>query len=89
MAKTKWVELPPVTGRGKYERQPKPEHVTIADNLRSRPKEWAVVATRDTLPSARGFAQAIRTGHYIAFKPEGTFEATTRGLDVYARWTGK
>lgn len=50
----------------------------IADELRANPGRWAVVAEA----ANPGSATHIRTGHYVAFRPVGHFEATLRGLQV-------
>jgi hypothetical protein len=63
----------------------------VADQLRSRPGEWARVA-RAVSPAT---ATAIKNGIIVAFRPPGTFDATTgerdkakNRCDVYARFVG-
>ncbi len=56
--------------------------------LRQRPKEWALISTATTPATAGSTANRVRHGGLRCFRPGGTFEATTRGRDVWARYIG-
>lgn len=63
----------------------------IAAALRGRPGDWAKVFTGKR-STASNNAERIKTG-VGAFKPQGAFEATTRGngdgaVDLFARYVG-
>jgi hypothetical protein len=60
-----------------------------AAELRSRPGEWARLTTMPNNSSATSFSSAINNGDRLAFRPAGTFEATTRGADVWVRYIGE
>ena len=86
----RWEDPPAEHGNAR----PKPsKYQPIADALRARPGEWAVVTERRTPGSAGGFAAHIRTGG-TPFGPAGQFEAKTIGpaqgstCKVYARFVG-
>ncbi|AGP56839.1 hypothetical protein [Streptomyces rapamycinicus] len=75
---------PPPTGKS--------EHNYIAEELRARPDEWAVVQRKATTTRAASAAQAIRSGKLRAYAPPGSFEAKSRTVGgehrVYARYLG-
>jgi hypothetical protein len=60
-----------------------------AAELRDRPKEWAVVATKPTASTAAAMALNVRSGLLRAFQPAGSFEAISRGCDVWVRYVGE
>ena len=65
----------------------------IADELRSRPGEWALIADVLTPGRATGLATHIRLGQLRAFTPTGDFDALSeRQPDghwwVFARYVG-
>ena len=70
---------------------PRKDWAAIAAELVAQPKRWAVVETgmRSLLT---GLSQQINTGHLMAFRPRGHFEACTRSANdemvVYARYIG-
>jgi hypothetical protein len=45
----------------------------IAEQLRSKPGEWAYLGR-----CPAGSAKSINSGHLMAFRPEGDYEATSR-----------
>jgi len=78
VAHVRWVgELPD------RERGPDGNHALIAEELRSRPGEWAMLP--DLAPS---FSAQIRSGVNTAYRPAGTYEATARNGVLYARYVG-
>lgn len=64
---------------------------SIADALRERPGEWALVA--ENAPAST--AANIRRGTYVGLGPAGSFEAVSRNTkrdrraDIYARFVGE
>jgi len=80
-------EPPAVTRPG---RNPDTKYVLIAEELKSRPNEWALILEKGHQTTAA----RIRTGRISAFRPKGAFEATARNTDeqgrceVYARFVG-
>jgi len=66
----------------------------IADALRGRPGEWAVIKVYESKQhsSARGYSARVVGGKTKAYEPAGHFEAATRLIDgeirVYARYVG-
>ena len=55
--------------------------------LRANPGRWALLAEYpDTTSSARTLAWQIKSGRLAAFRPGGSFEATSRQGSVYARF---
>lgn len=68
-------------------------HSLIAAQLRQRPGEWALIATRATPGNASSTAQAIRTARLSSYAPRGAFESaarTEKGVyGVYARYVGE
>jgi hypothetical protein len=80
----KFGELPPSDRATKRKED---SNQAIADELRARPGEWALVLQADTNVHAWQKASNIKRGILAAFRPFGAFEATTRnGLDVWARY---
>jgi len=80
----KFGELPPGT-----ERQNGQGNWAVASALRERPGEWALAFQTDNQSQAYNKASNIQRGVISAFRPHGTFEAVTRGLDVWARYVGE
>jgi hypothetical protein len=85
MSDIEWGELPP-DNRGR----PDNKWAEIADELRDRPGEWALIAkgVDSTI------ANKIRTGRYRSM-PRGQFEAVSRNsnvanrrADIWARYIG-
>lgn len=76
-------ELPP--SRSNYRRNAWTDEV---EALRARPGEWALLARKSSTIQANAFAQKIRSGIMHAFRPAGSFEATQRDCDVWARYIG-
>lgn len=79
-----WADPPAKPKRGR--------HAEFAEALRSRPGQWAVLATFDGTEKKRGWSTSngINSGKYIDF-PKGAFQAVTRSVDgttrVYVRAT--
>jgi hypothetical protein len=59
-----------------------------ANELRENIDLWARVAQKTSEGSAGAMANAIQRGTLSAFRPAGSFEAVTRGKDVWARYVG-
>lgn len=67
-----------------------------AAELRANPGRWGVLEhPRGPWPSAQvayNASQSVKLGKYGAFRPEGSFESTTRQVDgcprLYARFVG-
>lgn len=61
-----------------------------AAELRTRPNCWAILSRCETQLLAARIATKVRHGDIAAFRPAGTFEATSRTVDgefrVYARY---
>lgn len=87
MTELKW-EDPPANLQARNRR----DWNTIANGLRSRPNEWAVVA--ENVSASTG--THIRHGRLTAFAPAGAYEARVSGArsedgrasKVYARYVG-
>lgn len=77
------------TGR----RPGKSVHKEIADQLRQRPGAWAHIRTLTTAGAATSLAHHIKSAAYLAYAPQGSFEAASRVVDgerrVYARYVGE
>lgn len=92
MAVIRWEE-PPKEHGNRRPGQPS-KFQPIADALRARPGEWAVVAEGKAPGSAGGFAYRIRNG-VGPFAPAKAFEAKVVGpaggssSKVYARYVGE
>jgi hypothetical protein len=84
----KWETPPNVTRTG---RTPDQKYVLIAEELKTNPKEWALILEQGHQTTAA----RIRSGRISAFRPKGSFEATARNTDeqgrcqVYARYIGE
>jgi hypothetical protein len=71
-------------------------HRDVAEALRAKPGEWALVGDYINSGSAAGIARLIRDGgtgrSIIAYQPAGAFEArvepTLDGVRVFARYVG-
>lgn len=66
----------------------------VADELRARPGEWAIVELLEKNNNASRLVSSIRRGVTTSFAPAGTFEAAQRtrddgGFAIYARYVGK
>lgn len=63
-----------------------------ASQLRACPGQWAVICIKPHSRAAVAMASHISNGNLAAFRPAGTFEATSRTVDgearVYARYVG-
>lgn len=88
MVKIVWEEP---EGRSRGVRASRYHWAEIAEQLKSKPGEWAMVG--ENLPLGSG--TYINMGRIRAFQPSGSFEATTRGRTedgkakkVYARYIG-
>lgn len=87
MSEITFQEPPAVTRPG---RLPDTRYVEIANQLKTRPGEWALILEKGHQTTAA----RIRSGRISAFRPTGTFEATARNTDeqgrcqVYARFVG-
>lgn len=90
----RWEAPPPVTtGRKPGSRGEVEDRFTaVAEALRSRPGEWAVVFEGPN-GAASGVATRIKSAYSPCLAPTGSFEATYRkGRDasvVYARYVGE
>jgi hypothetical protein len=80
-----WTDPPPRVTRQMMEWQ------QIADELRSRPGTWALIA-RGKSPET---STRIKNGALAPFRPAGSFEARTGArngeknrVDIYARYVG-
>lgn len=81
-----WKQPPPST---------RTDWAAIDAQLRERPGEWALVATRDTEQKAGQLMSELRVGKSQGYGKQrtvrlevGAFEVERRGLDVYARFVG-
>ena len=59
-----------------------------AEQLRSNPGRWALIATKMNSDAAHSFAVRINTGSTQAFRPAGHFEAVRRHCETWARYVG-
>jgi hypothetical protein len=86
-----WQDPPPTKGK----HYPKGRYVAIANALRKRPLEWAIVS----LDSQGNLASYIKNGTALGFAPAGSFEAVSRvnpgrqnrnnpRCTIYARFIG-
>jgi hypothetical protein len=86
----RWEEPPPAKHNGAGFGGPASRFAALADELRSRPGEWAVVC--ESAKAAAGLATHIRMGQMRCFTPAGDFDAVTRRVDgltlTYARYVG-
>lgn len=89
----RWEEPPPNQARngGRPVDTYTSRFTAIADELRARPGEWAVVEEIEGHRN-RGLATKIRLGSMLCFTPAGDFEAVARQADgitrTYARFLG-
>lgn len=82
-------ELPP---DGRYERNRARSEAwqKVADDARSRPGEWLSVGRKRS-----AYVSQVKSGRLQAFRPAGSFEATSRGVDLdgvadlYVRFVGE
>ncbi len=84
-------ENPPATTRRGVGRPRDHTWNQVAEQLRARPGQWAVV--EDDMPANRtAIANHIRQGAILAFAPSGTYDATSRSkqgrVTIYARYVG-
>lgn len=92
-AVVRWEEPPPSRSRngGRPVGTYSSGYQAIADELRQRPGEWAVVRESAT-SKGHGLATKIRLGSMYCFTPAGDFEAVERRVDgvnrTYARYLG-
>lgn len=89
MSEIKFDGPPPERKRGSIEDQ---SHQPIAEALKERAGEWAVVRVSKTASAASSAANYIRNAKGSAYGPAGSFEAVSRKVDgefrVYARFLG-
>lgn len=75
-----------------HRRGPSKEYQAIAEALRARPGEWAIIHDHAAEGSSRNVAVRIKNGTCRAFRPAGAFDAVSRRVEgrfrVYARYTG-
>ena len=68
---------------------PAVKHLTLAEALREKPRQWAVFARHVASSSNAG---AITTGRLKAFRPAGAFQGqsvnTGSGFDIYVCFVG-
>lgn len=86
MSDIRWEEPPRPASR------PRIDYGSIAEELRNRPKEWAIVRVMPDAGRSSVVASGISRGKVAAFHPIGAFEAMARLVDgeyrVYARYVG-
>lgn len=86
-----WEEPPPIEGVTPFPKG-QGKHFGIAKELMARPKEWAMIGTYGSRPSAAAMAHLIRKGGVAAY-PAGQFEAISRTVNreyrLYARYVGE
>jgi hypothetical protein len=78
----KFGELPQTTRRAQIDQV----RAAVAA-LKGRPGQWALVSTKDRPAAAKSLARKVRLG-IGSWKPAGAFDATVRGLDVWAIYKG-
>jgi predicted alpha/beta superfamily hydrolase len=83
-----WEAPPPSSGGRKADRH----WAEIAEELRGRPGEWALVSDDISHQAAHN----IRAGRLASFRPAGSFEATMRDIHqptgrgrMYVRFVGE
>jgi hypothetical protein len=83
-------EKPPATGRYPLGRG-KSRWAKVADDLRTRPGEWALIAEGPVAENS-GLATQIRMGQMVCFSPAGDFDAETQRKNgvrkVWATYVG-
>lgn len=90
----RWEEPPATESRVSTTRRKAPsKYDLLANELRSRPGQWALVLDDGSSGKASGLATHIRLGQVLCFTPTGDFDAVTRVVDgkylVYARYVGE
>lgn len=88
----RWEDPPPATVERRTPKKTTRSRLEpIAEQLRGRPGEWAVVYEGERGPGL-GMATHIRYGQVACFTPTGDFDATSRvrggTTTVYARYVG-
>lgn len=88
----RWEDPPPPSGKGgRNPGTPSSRYTTVADELRARPGDWAVIE-RFAGRRNNGLATKVAMGAMLCFTPAGDFEARTRHRNgevlVYARYLG-
>lgn len=63
-------------------------YAQVAQQLKSRPGEWAKILTASSSHGASNVQTGIQNAGLAAFRPLGAFESTKRGLEVWARYVG-
>lgn len=88
----RWEEPPATRRKGGYPQGlSKSRWADVADDLRARPGEWALIA-ETAVATNSGLATQIRMGQMVCFSPAGDFDAETRRKDgvrkVWAVYVG-
>ncbi|AZM51796.1 hypothetical protein DMA15_03690 [Streptomyces sp. WAC 01529] len=69
------------------------DHRVIAEGLKARPGEWAVIAEHARIGTASTAAYRIKRGITAVYQPAGAFEALARTANgkalLYARFVGE
>lgn len=82
-------EEPPAKANGPVG---KTKHERVADKLKKRVGDYALIGHYSTPGSANSIAHMIRRARCDAYAPAGSFEAVSRRVDgeycVYARYIG-
>lgn len=91
----RWEDLPPIrrpaSSRGWV---PSDAWEYVADELRERPGDWAVVLEVPRSSAAMlGYITMIRKGRLVAFRPAGEFDCSVRTAEdgtsrLYVRYVG-
>jgi hypothetical protein len=84
-----WKDPPPTPHPGR-----KPSAwMEEARELKLNPGRWALIKTYDTSHQARSMVTFINKGKLKAFRPEGSYHATSRqegdDFNVYAYYSGE
>lgn len=86
----RWADPPPTSLRGERTTAPWSRYNDLADELRARPGEWAVIAEFNGRHT--GLATHVRMGSIACFTPAGDFDAVSRQVGkytaIYARYVG-
>lgn len=87
----RWEEPPPKRkGVGRPIDTYTSRYTGIAEELRGRPAEWALI--EEAPGGGRGLATKIRLGAILCFSPAGDFESVVRRVNgvsrTYARYLG-
>jgi hypothetical protein len=78
-AHVRWIGTLPTRGRSSIGAN----HWLITEALRARPGDWHVLPCLGP-----NYSTAIRSGSIHAYRPAGTYEATSIGGVLYARYVG-